>query len=164
MAILPPKKSTKPTDMQLVLRAAWRKAYQEGTLELPFTKESDAYRFRVHMYGEKRKTPPAEIDHILGLAYMSCEILNPKDCLLTIRLRMEGPMCQDALKGLGADIEALREEADGFEGQAVESKASESMLKMLELLKADEEDEVFIKSPELPPELTTVNPYFTRER
>lgn len=155
------RKPSKTTDMQYVLREAWRKAYQEGEFSIPFERESDAYRFRIHMYGEKRKTPPEEIDQVLGLAYLHCEILNPKDCLLTIRLRMEGPMCQSALKAIGTDIGTLRDQALNLNGELVNTAASESMLKVLELLKGEDDGiEGIFPQPE---GLITKNPYFTRE-
>jgi len=152
------KQLTKP---QSIFRQIWRKAYKEGGVTLTFDRISDAHRFRMGMYGERKKANSAEIDEELGQAMLNCEITAPKELQVIVRLREEGTMMHAALRGLDLGVEEAVAAEEGLRVVPGQAAISASMAKMLSLLSVEEEEEAEVE--EAKPPVRAPNPYYTRE-
>lgn len=154
------------TKTQAVFRQVWRKAYREGSVTLTFDRISDAHRFRMGMYGERKKINSSEIDEELGQAMLNCEITAPKELQVTVRTREEGSMVQAALAELRMEVdEVVRAEA-GMKSIPGQAQLNASVMKMLSLLNTEEEmreNEAQSAEEGMLVASRPANPYFTRE-
>ena len=150
------------TKAQLIYRDAWRNAYLNGSATWTFESASVANRFKMGMYGERKKIGAAAIDETLGQAMINCEITTPKEGQVTIRVREDGPMMRVILEGMGKTVEEIVQEHEtrmAAPGQAVISASQAKLLSMLDMEEDGPVEEEMPRAAEYQP-----NPYYVREK